>query len=44
MPIGKTASILDLGAGTGFLTIPAAKFVDNTVFALDLDAKNVGIN
>ncbi|MBC8922325.1 SAM-dependent methyltransferase, partial [Escherichia coli] len=31
MPIGKTASILDLGAGTGFLTIPAAKFVDNTV-------------
>ncbi|MBC8844252.1 class I SAM-dependent methyltransferase, partial [Escherichia coli] len=39
MPIGKTASILDLGAGTGFLTIPAAKLVDNTVFALDLDAK-----
>ncbi|UHP10737.1 class I SAM-dependent methyltransferase [Listeria marthii] len=39
MPIEKTASILDLGAGTGFLTIPAAKLVDNTVFALDLDAK-----
>ncbi|MBF2380144.1 class I SAM-dependent methyltransferase [Listeria welshimeri] len=39
MQIGKTASILDLGAGTGFLTIPAAKLVDNTVFALDLDAE-----
>lgn len=25
VPMEKTASILDLGAGTGFLTIPAAK-------------------
>ncbi|MBC1895127.1 class I SAM-dependent methyltransferase [Listeria seeligeri] len=39
MPINKTDTILDLGAGTGFLTIPAAKLVDNNVFALDLDSK-----
>ncbi|MBC2286075.1 class I SAM-dependent methyltransferase [Listeria farberi] len=39
VPMEKTASILDLGAGTGFLTIPAAKLVENTVFALDLDTK-----
>lgn len=39
MPVKKTDIILDLGAGTGFLTIPAAKLVDNTVFALDLDSK-----
>ncbi|EHW9790823.1 class I SAM-dependent methyltransferase [Listeria innocua] len=39
VPMEKTASILDLGAGTGFLTIPAAKKVENTVFALDLDTK-----
>ncbi|EAH4443510.1 methyltransferase domain-containing protein [Listeria innocua] len=39
IPMEKTASILDLGAGTGFLTIPAAKKVENTVFALDLDTK-----
>ncbi|MBF2505572.1 class I SAM-dependent methyltransferase [Listeria welshimeri] len=39
VPMEKTASILDLGAGTGFLTIPAAKKVENTVFALDLDMK-----
>ncbi|PZF88925.1 SAM-dependent methyltransferase [Listeria ivanovii] len=39
MPVKKTDTILDLGAGTGFLTIPAAKLVDNTVFALDLDSK-----
>ncbi|WP_460294324.1 class I SAM-dependent methyltransferase [Clostridium tertium] len=37
--IKKSDSILDLGAGTGYLSIPAAKIVDNIVYALDLDLK-----
>lgn len=36
-PIKKDDNILDFGAGTGFLTIPAAKMVDGLVYALDLD-------
>ncbi|MDI9215695.1 class I SAM-dependent methyltransferase [Clostridium tertium] len=39
IPVKKSDSILDLGAGTGYLSIPAAKIVDNTVYALDLDSK-----
>ena len=37
LPINKTDNILDFGAGTGYLTIPAAKMVDGQVFALDID-------
>lgn len=37
LPIEKTDYILDLGAGTGYLTIPAAKKTDGIVYALDLD-------
>lgn len=37
LPIEKTDHILDLGAGTGYLTIPAAKKTDGIVYALDLD-------
>ena len=37
LPIEKTDHILDLGAGTGYLTIPAAEKTDGTVYALDLD-------
>lgn len=37
LPIEKTHHILDLGAGTGYLTMPAAKQTDGIVYALDLD-------
>ena len=37
LPIEKTDHILDLGAGTGYLTIPAAKQTNGIVYALDLD-------
>jgi ubiquinone/menaquinone biosynthesis C-methylase UbiE len=37
LPIKKTDNILDLGAGTGYLTIPTAKMVDGLVYALDMD-------
>lgn len=38
IPLTATDSLLDLGAGTGFLTLPAAKQSGN-VYALDLSAK-----
>lgn len=37
LSIKKTNNILDLGAGTGYLTIPAAQMVDGLVYALDID-------
>ncbi|KAB7671265.1 class I SAM-dependent methyltransferase [Bacillus sp. B1-b2] len=37
LSLKKTDSILDIGAGTGYFTIPAAKMVDNKVYALDMD-------
>ncbi|PWU69836.1 MULTISPECIES: class I SAM-dependent methyltransferase [Gracilibacillus] len=37
LPIQQTDTFLDLGAGTGYLTIPAAKRVKGSVFALDID-------
>lgn len=43
LPINKDNIILDLGAGTGFLTIPSAKSTDNTVYALDLNEKMLDI-
>lgn len=39
LPIKKENNILDLGAGTGYLAIPAAKMVEGLVYALDLDPK-----
>lgn len=39
LSINKSDSILDVGAGSGFLTIPAAKLVDKKVFALDIDQR-----
>lgn len=39
LPIGKTDNILDLGAGTGYFAIPAAKMTDGSVFALDIEPK-----
>lgn len=37
LSIKKSDRMLDLGAGTGYLTIPAAKQTEGTVYALDLD-------
>lgn len=38
LPIKRSNNILDLGAGTGYLALPAAKQIDGMVYALDLDA------
>lgn len=35
--MSESASVLDVGAGTGYVTIPAAKRTSGTVYALDLD-------
>ncbi|MFD2045038.1 class I SAM-dependent methyltransferase [Ornithinibacillus salinisoli] len=43
LPINKNDNILDLGAGTGYITIPAAKIVDGLVYALDIDSKMLDI-
>lgn len=37
LPIQEDTNILDAGAGSGYLTIPAAKETGGTVFALDMD-------
>lgn len=39
LPIKRTDNILDLGAGTGYLAIPAAQMVNGLVYALDIDPK-----
>lgn len=43
LSINVSDTILDLGAGTGFLTIPAAKATDGLVYALDIDSKMLQI-
>ncbi|ASK63965.1 SAM-dependent methyltransferase [Virgibacillus phasianinus] len=37
IPIKEANTILDLGAGTGYITIPAAKIVAGEIYALDID-------
>lgn len=37
LPIKRSNTILDLGAGTGYLALPVAKQIDGIVYALDLD-------
>ncbi len=39
LSIKKTDRILDVGAGSGYLTLPIAKRVNETVFALDMDKR-----
>ena len=39
MPIQEDHILLDVGAGTGFFTIPMAERSSNTVYALDSDAR-----
>src|SRR5699024_12558672 len=35
--------VLDLGAGTGYFTIPAARATDGTVYDLDIDTKMLSV-
>ena len=43
LPIQKDTNILDAGAGTGYFTIPAAKQTAGVVYALDIDARMLGV-
>lgn len=44
LPFKKADHILDLGAGTGYFTIPTAKAVENgVVFAVDIDPNMLGM-
>jgi ubiquinone/menaquinone biosynthesis C-methylase UbiE len=43
LSIKKSDRILDAGAGSGYLTIPAAKLVNDTVYALDLDTRMLDV-
>lgn len=43
MPIEKNHILLDVGAGTGFFTIPMAEFTTGKVYALDPDARMLSV-
>lgn len=43
LPMQKKSCVLDAGAGSGYLTIPAAKRTDGTVFALDMDPRMLNV-
>lgn len=43
LPIQAHDAILDLGAGTGYFTWPAASMTDGTVYALDVEPKMLSI-
>lgn len=43
MPIEKDAVVLDVGAGTGFFTIPMAESTNAAVYAMDPDSRMLGV-
>lgn len=43
LPIDATDSVLDLGAGTGYFTIPAAQRTQGTVYALDVEPQMLAV-
>lgn len=43
MPIEKSHTLLDIGAGTGFFTIPMAENTSNKVYAMDPDRRMLSI-
>lgn len=43
LPVSRNSVVLDAGAGSGFLTIPAAKITHETVYAVDLDSRMLGV-
>lgn len=43
LPIKKDHIVLDVGAGTGFFTIPMAEITSNEVYAMDLDLRMLNV-
>lgn len=43
MPIEKNHTLLDVGAGSGFFTIPMAESTSNTVYAMDPDLRMLSV-
>lgn len=43
LPLKKTDNFLDLGAGSGYITIPAAKTVEGVVYGLDIDSNMLAV-
>ena len=43
MPIHENHTLLDIGAGSGFFTIPMAKKTKETVYALDCDSRMLNV-
>ncbi|MGG1573502.1 class I SAM-dependent methyltransferase [Fictibacillus sp. NRS-1165] len=43
LPIKNSDVILDLGAGTGYFSIPASKLTKGTVYALDIEAEMLDV-
>lgn len=43
MPIQKNHTLLDVGAGSGFFTIPMAEITANKVYAMDPDARMLSV-
>ena len=43
MPIKESHTLLDIGAGSGFFTIPMAKMTKETVYALDFDSRMLNV-
>lgn len=43
LPISPDSHILDIGAGSGYLSIPAAKLTGGPVFAMDMDARMLAV-
>lgn len=43
MPIQNNDTLLDVGAGSGFFTIPMAEKTTNTVYAMDPDQRMLGV-
>lgn len=43
LDLRDSLSLLDLGAGTGYLTIPAAERTRGTIFALDIEPRMLDV-
>lgn len=43
LSIGPKNTVLDIGAGTGYLTIPAAHLTSGTVYALDVEPQMLSV-
>jgi ubiquinone/menaquinone biosynthesis C-methylase UbiE len=43
MPIQKNHTLLDVGAGSGFFTIPMAESTSSTVYAMDPDSRMLNV-